>query len=93
MLFQGFSQEFQGGLLVARLGHEALKNLAFVINRTPEIALLSIDLHENLIQMLAPVAQTQPFYPPLADFCGEHRPEPMPPESHRFVADVYAPLI
>ena len=29
---------------------------------------------------------------PLPDLCGKHRAEPAPPETHRLVADVDAPL-
>jgi len=42
-----FLQEFQRCFLVPRLRHEALQNLAFMIDRPPGIMALAVDLHEN----------------------------------------------
>ena len=93
MLSHGFPKEFQCRLLVARLRDVAFQNLAFVIDRTPEVVPLAVDLHKNLIQMPLPTARLHPFDPALPDLGGEKRPKPVPPEPNRLVADLDAALV
>jgi hypothetical protein len=52
-----FSHGFQGGALVADLGHKALEDLALVIDRAPEVVRDAADLLEDLDEMPAPVGQ------------------------------------
>ncbi len=65
-----------------------------MINSTPKIVRLAIDLHENLVQMPLPVRiRPHLLHPFSADFCGEHWAKPVPPVPHRFMADVDAALV
>jgi len=51
---------------------------------------LAIDPHEHLVQMPAPTRILLLLNAPLSDLRCEHQTEPIPPEPHRLVADVYA---
>jgi len=53
---------------------------------------LAVDLHEHLVQMPAPVRIRPLMNAPFTDLCGEHRAEPVPPETHGLVADIDAAL-
>jgi hypothetical protein len=64
-----------------------------VVNGPPEVVLLAVDLHEDLVEMPPPVARTHSLHTALADLGGEHRPEPMPPEPHCLMTDVDAALV
>ena len=56
-----------------------------------QLVLHSIDLHENLIQMPLPIRiSTKLLDSILADFFGEHRAKPVPPEPDSFMADIDA---
>ena len=68
------------------------KHLAFVIHGAPQIVHLSVDPHEYLVQVPSPLRKQPMMNPPLPDLCREHRTEPVPPETHRLVADVDATL-
>jgi hypothetical protein len=57
---QGFLEEFQYGLLVARLRHKAFEHLTFVIDGPPKIVPLAVDPLEHLVKMPAPAARSQP---------------------------------
>jgi len=62
-----------------------------VVDGTPQIVRLPIDLYEDLIEVPAPIRVA--FHPtdPLAlDVGCEHRPKPVPPQPHGFMADVDA---
>ena len=50
------------------------------------------DLHESLVQVPAPVRIRTVMFPPIPDIRGEHRAEPVSPETRRLVADVDAAL-
>ena len=50
-----FLQEPAGRFLITSLGRVNLKNLAFMINGTPQIMLNTVDFHENLVQMPPPM--------------------------------------
>ena len=93
MLSHSFLEEFQCGFLIPGLGHEAFQDLTLVIDGAPKVVPFAIDLHENLVEMPLPMARSQPLDPEFPDLRGEHRPEPMPPKPHRFVADVDAPFM
>src|SRR5271170_3827769 len=65
------------------------QNLAFVIDRSPEIAELAVDLHKDLIQMPPPLGEAaQMRNPLLSDLCREHRAKSVPPKSDSLMADV-----
>ena len=55
---------------------------------------LTIDLHENLVQMPFP-ARVRPrlLHPFSANFSGEHWAETVPPMPNRFVADIHTALV
>ena len=64
-----------------------------MIDRSPEVVGLAVDLHEHLVEVLAPM--TEPAHRArslTADVGCEERPEPVPPEPHSLVADVDATL-
>lgn len=81
MLLHCFLEEFQGGILVPRLCNEAFQHLAFVIDGTPKVVLLAIDLHEHLVQVPTPLAGLYALDPALPNLECKHRAEPMPPEA------------
>ena len=54
---------------------------------------LTVDLHEHLVQVPAPLARFHAFDPALPDLRSKHRAEPMPPEPNRFIADLDAALM
>jgi hypothetical protein len=64
-----------------------------VINSAPEIVFHAVDLHENLVEMPASMAEIpHRLDPATADLGRENRAEPVPPEPHRLVRDVDAAL-
>jgi hypothetical protein len=83
-------QKLKRSLAITPFRHKNLQYLALVIDGTPEVVRLAIDLHENLVQVPAPVRIQMTLNPALPDLCGEHRPEPVPPEPYRLVADIDA---
>jgi hypothetical protein len=94
MSSQRFSEEFQRGLLVPSLRDEAFEHLSLVIDGPPEIVLHPVDFHEDLVEMPPPVTErTHRLNPTTADLGSENRPEPIPPEPHRLMRDVDAPLV
>ena len=87
-------QKRQCSLAISVLRGKNLKHLAFVIHRPPQIMHLTIDLHEDLVQVPAPLRQgPQRSRSLLPDLCGKHRTEPIPPEPHRLVADINTALM
>ena len=86
---QRLLHERQRGRLVPRLRNEALQDLAFVINGSPEIDLLAVDLHEHLIKVPTPVPKPPHSANPLpGDVVREQRTKSIPPEPDRFVAHI-----
>jgi len=85
---QGFLQELQRGHLVTRLRHEALGYLPFGIDRPPKIVPLTVDRHEDLVEVPPPVARPHPRNPPLADPGCNQRTKSGPPEPDGLMADV-----
>ena len=49
-----FSKHFQWSTFVSSLRDDALKNLAFVIDCTPQVVAITVDLHEDLVDMPLP---------------------------------------
>ena len=65
-----------------------------MIDSTREIVLHAIDLHEDLIEMPATVAEMAHGIPPApSDLSRKDRPEPGPPEPDRFMGDIDPPLV
>jgi hypothetical protein len=93
MPLQGFLEEFQCGLLFARLRHEALELFAFVVDGAPEIVLLTVDLHKDLVEVPLPKARPHALDAAFPDLWSKHGPEPVPPEPHRLVADIDVALV
>ncbi len=85
-------QKLQRRSLVPLRRDHRFQNLAFVIDRPPEIAELAVDLHKDLIQMPTPLGEAAHVrYSPLSDLGGEHRAKPVP-KSDSLMADVDPPL-
>jgi hypothetical protein len=90
---QGFLDECQSGSFVTFLRNVAFENLTLVIHRTPQIMRFAVDLHEHLVEVPAPVAETpHPRTALTPDVGCEQRAEPIPPQPHRLVANVDAAL-
>ena len=86
-----FFEEFQCCVAVSALGYITFKHLTFVINGPPEVMRLSVDLHEDFVQVPLPVGMCAEILDTvLADLRGEKRAEPIPPEADGFVADINA---
>ena len=93
MALKRLLHEGERGLLVACPGDKALKHLALVIHRSPEIDHLAVDLHAHLVEVPAPMAEPPHATDPLAaDVSCEDRPEPVPPHAHGFMTYVDAAL-
>lgn len=91
MSLQGLLEEAQCSFLVPLLRNVALEDLAFVIYRAPKIVGLSVDLHEDLIDVPTPVAIPTHSADPLPlDVSREPWAKPVPPEPYRLVANINA---
>jgi len=54
---------------------------------------LAIDFHEDLVEVPAPVRMhSHPIDPLAPDLGRKHRPEPVPPKTYRFMAEIDAAL-
>ncbi len=65
-----------------------------MVDSAPEIVLHAVDLHENLVEVPASMPEIPHRLDPTPAYLGrENRPEPVPPEPHRFMRDVDAALV
>ena len=65
-----------------------------MVDGAPKIVGLAIDLHEDLIEVPAPLGDLAKLLgPPLLDLPRHQRAEPVPPVSNRLMADVDAALV
>ncbi|MCZ8163873.1 MAG: hypothetical protein O9315_17855 [Beijerinckiaceae bacterium] len=65
-----------------------------MIDGAPEIVLHAVDLDEDLVEIPTPMPKIPHRLDPTpADLGSENRPEPAPPETHRFMRDVDPPLV
>jgi hypothetical protein len=64
-----------------------------MIDGPPEIVLFAVDLHEHLVKMPTPATGFHTFDPAFTNLGSKHRPEPMPPISDGFMADIDAPFM
>ena len=93
MTLQRFLHEPERGVFVSGFGDVALEDLALVIDRSPEVDHLAVELHVHLIEMPSPVPEAAHRRHALpADVASEHGAEPVPPHSDGLVADVDAVL-
>ena len=91
MPFHGFLEEFQRGLAISRVGQDAFKNLALMINSPPEVMGYPVDLYVDLVQVPSPLSSsTHPLDPLAPDLGGKHRAKPVPPIPHGLMADLDA---
>lgn len=89
MALQRLLHEAKRCILVAGPGDVALKDLALLIYRSPQVNHFTVELHVHLIEMPPPVTEPPHSADPLtADIACEHWPEPVPPMPHRLVTDV-----
>lgn len=82
-------QKFKHSLAISLLCDVGLKDFTLMIDGSPKIMNLAINPNEKLIQMPPPLWQVfHRLGPLLSDFSGEFRPEPIPPSTNCFVADI-----
>src|SRR5271165_6219339 len=82
-------EKLQRRSLVPLHSDDRFQNFAFMIDGAPGIAKLAVDLHERLIQMPTPLRiAAHVRYPLLSDLGSKHRAKPVPPKSHRLMANV-----
>ncbi len=63
-----------------------------MINSTPKVMCLAIDLDEHLVQVPAPLRKRPMMKASFPDRGRKRRTEPVPPVPNRLVADIDAPL-
>jgi hypothetical protein len=85
---QHLPKKVQSHRFVAFLGDLGFQNLAYVVYRPPQTVHLAVDLHMVLVEVPFPVTEAAHSVDPLAaEVGGEHRPEPIPPQPHGFMAE------
>src|SRR6478735_451191 len=93
MALERLLHEGQGCCLVPRPGDVALEDLALLVDCSPQVDHLAVQLHVHLVEMPAPLAKaSHPAHPLPANVGREQWPKPVPPVAHGLVADVDAPL-
>lgn len=71
------------------VSYNRFQDFAFVIDSAPEVVAFTVDLHENLVDMPAPVRErTHTIHPPASDLSGDHQAKSVPPKTNRFVTDI-----
>ena len=64
-----------------------------MINGTPEVMRLTVDLHEHLVDIPPPLGiALHPAHHLSLDVGSEHGVEPVPPQPNRHVANIDAPF-
>jgi hypothetical protein len=65
-----------------------------MVDRSPKVVCLSVNFHEDLVQMPLPIGMSVlPSDTFLAEFSCENRTEPIPPKPNRLVTDIDAALV
>ncbi|KAF0231185.1 MAG: hypothetical protein FD175_1054 [Beijerinckiaceae bacterium] len=65
-----------------------------MISRAPEVVFLAVDLHEDLVKMPPPMAESPHRLNAVSpDLSSQNGSEPVPPEPHRLVGDIDTPLV
>jgi hypothetical protein len=85
-------QKLQGSLAIPPFCGKNFEHFTFVINGTPEIMCLTVDAHKHFVQVPALAGIRMVLDTVLPNFRGEHRGKPVPPETHRLVANIDAAL-
>jgi hypothetical protein len=85
-------QELQRSPAIPALRGKNLEHLAFMINSPPQIVCLAVDFDKHLVEVPPPSGIRSTMNAPFPDFRSEHRTKSVPPEPHRFVADIDATL-
>jgi len=89
-----FPEDFQCCFAITALCDKAFQDFPFMINSSPKIVRLTVDLHDHLVQLPLPVCpqphSTNPF---LTDLSCKQRAKSIPPKSNRFVADIDAAFV
>ena len=85
-------QKRKRSLAISPFRRENFKHLAFVINRTPQVMRLTVDPHENLVQVPATVRIAFMLNAAFPDLRREHWTEPVPPEPNCLMADIDSSL-
>ena len=89
--FHRFPEELQCRFAIPSLGDIAFKHLTLVIYGAPQVVGFTVDLYEHLVQMPLPIRMSTKLLNPFSsDLSGKHRTKTVPPEPHRFVADIDA---
>lgn len=92
MAIHRFPEEFQARPLASCLRREALRRL--VVDDSPAMMLLAIDLHQQLIQVpLSFGVDTKQLDPLLSDLRDKNRTEHTPPIADCFMAYLDATLV
>lgn len=60
VVFQRFLQEFKRDFHIMPLRHEAFERLARVVDGAPGLMPLAVDIHENIADVLLPLALPHP---------------------------------
>ena len=90
---QRLLHERQSRSFVPFLRHVTLQDLALVVDRTPQVMRLAIDIHIHLIEMPLPLAEAAHSGDTLpANIRGKERTEAVPPQSYRLMAKIDATL-
>tara|TARA_R100000322_G_scaffold42860_1_gene26928 strand:+ start:1751 stop:2107 length:357 start_codon:yes stop_codon:yes gene_type:complete len=90
LLARRFSYDFQSCFLFTGLRNKAFQHLTFMINRSPQVAAFTGDLHEHLVEVPPPLARLHPLDSALSDLGREKRTEPVPSIPDRLVAHIDA---
>src|SRR5947209_11943079 len=94
MALECILHEAKCGGFVSVLRDEALEDLAFVIDGTPQVTHLAVHLHVHLVQVPAPLPEPAHAAHPLpANVARKQRAEPVPPVPYRLMTDVDAALV
>jgi len=76
------------------LGDITFKHLALVIYRAPQVVRFTVDLHQNLVQVLLPIRMSAKVLNPFSsDLRGKQRAKPVPPEADSFMANINTALV
>jgi hypothetical protein len=80
---------FKSCFAISTLRNKGFQNFAFMIHSTPKIVRLSVDLHENFVQVPLPIRMGALLLNAFsADLGGEQRAEPIPPKPNCLVTDI-----
>ena len=92
--FQALCQELEGCMPVSFLGHKSVQDGAFVVDGTPKIIGLTLDLYEDFVEVPASVLRTLMQPPlPLLELLRKQSTKPVPPKPYRLVTHIDPSLV